>query len=523
MKPSVGAAAAVALWGPAAVVSASVVSMDIVRSNPEEQEGLSKRSTFVESLANNITGGAYYIDVKVGTPGTPARMVLDTGSSDAWIVSHEANLCTSRTLQMVHGDTCATTYDSAKSTSYALEQADGFSIRYLDGSQAKGDYIKDDFTVGGTTIRSMQIGLAKETVRGTGILGVGFSTHVAAPEQYPNIMDELVRQGLIPAKAYSLWLNDRRSPSGRILFGGVDTAKFIGALGVLPLIPDVSTGKITSFTVNLASMSIAFSNKTISEVPTRNASGVPALLDSGTTLSYLPAGMAEKVFRTTGAHTDTRAAGTGLTFVDCKQLDSERGLNMFFSFRGPGVNGGAEETTTIRVPVHEMVLDVIRGALEHLVPGNMPFAPRDTCLLGIQSTAGFASVASDLARSEWTLLGDTFLRSAYVVYDLDHKQVGLAQANLNATDSKVTELSNSTTAGLPRLSGVASQLSATPGPTILTTVTGTDGKPTVTVTDAASESNGAWRARGGGSGGDMLAVIAVSGLFALLGGAFMAF
>lgn len=511
MTPSVGAAAAMALWGPAAVVSASVVSMEVMRTF-EMQGGLSKRSTFVETLANNITGGAYYIDVTVGTPGAPARMVLDTGSSDAWIVSHTADLCTSRSLQMIHGDTCATTYDSAKSSSYSLETADGFSIQYLDGSRAKGDYIKEDFTIGGTTIRSMQMGLAKETVRGTGILGVGFSTHVAAPEQYPNIMDELVRQGLIPAKVYSLWLNDRRSPSGRILFGGVDTQKFIGTLAVLPLIPDVSTGSITSFTVRMSSMSIEFSNKTVSEVPTRNASGVPTLLDSGTTLSYLPANMAEKVFRLTSAYTDRRPAGTGLTFVDCKQLDSERGLSMLFSFGSPGVNGAAAETTTIRVPVHEMILDVIRGELEDLVPRDMPFPPRDTCLLGIQSTSGFASVASGLAESDWTLLGDTFLRSAYVVYDIDHRQVGLAQAKLNATESKVIELSNSTATGLPRLTGVASQASGT----------GTDGRPPATGTDAASKPNGARRAARG-SGGDSFAVLAVSGLFVSLGGAFVAF
>jgi hypothetical protein len=46
------------------------------------------------------------------------------------------------------------------------------------------------------------------------------------------------------------------------------------------------------------------------------------------------------------------------------------------------------------------------------------------------------------------LLGDTFLRSAYVVYDLDNNEIAMAQANLNSTDTNVQELTESSNLSL---------------------------------------------------------------------------
>ena len=40
-------------------------------------------------------------------------------------------------------------------------------------------------------------------------------------------------------------------------------------------------------------------------------------------------------------------------------------------------------------------------------------------------------------RSKMAVLGDSFLRSAYVVYDLDNKVIALAQSNNTATPSGV--------------------------------------------------------------------------------------
>lgn len=96
------------LIAPAAV--SATISFELIRSTTDSPHPhLGKRSTFVESIANNVTGGGYYLDVKIGTPGQDARMILDTGSSDAWVVSTRADLCGNARLQRQYGDSCGAT------------------------------------------------------------------------------------------------------------------------------------------------------------------------------------------------------------------------------------------------------------------------------------------------------------------------------------------------------------------------------------------------------------------------------
>jgi hypothetical protein len=67
------------------------------------------------------------------------------------------------------------------------------------------------------------------------------------------------------------------------------------------------------------------------------------------------------------------------------------------------------------------------------------------------------SVSPSLLFGESTtyILGDTFLRSAYVVYDLTHNEIGFAQANFGSTTSNIVEL-KAADSGIPSLTGVAS-------------------------------------------------------------------
>jgi hypothetical protein len=51
------------------------------------------------------------------------------------------------------------------------------------------------------------------------------------------------------------------------------------------------------------------------------------------------------------------------------------------------------------------------------------------------------------------VLGDTFLRSAYVVYDLQNNQISLAQTDFNSTTTNVVEI---TASGVPGASPVSS-------------------------------------------------------------------
>lgn len=431
----------------AATAAANVLRIPVARNSPgtvtRRHPRLSRRATFTESLVNNITGGGYYASVSVGTPGQDIDMILDTGSSDAFIVAAGADLCESPRLQLIYQTSCGQTFDSSQSSTFEVVVPDGFQIQYLDGSTASGDYVTDHFEIGDTVIESLQMGLANQTASGTGVLGIGFTANEAAETQYPNIVDQMVQQDFIPTKAYSLYLNDYQSSTGSILFGGVDTEKFIGGLTVVPILPDAQTQNFTSFTVGMTAVSFAFPNGTTHNASLQGGS-LDAVLDSGTTLSYFPDDIATPLFDALGAFTYSSLGSVGLTMVECSLANS--GLEVNFRFN---------DSVSIVVPADEIVIDAF-GSVSGMIPPEIPLD--NPCLFGIQNSGD--SLPSEGARQiDFALLGDTFLRSAYVVYDLDNNEIALAQANLNSTDTNVQELTGSS--DLTTFEGVAAQQDST--------------------------------------------------------------
>jgi hypothetical protein len=72
----------------------------------------------------------------------------------------------------------------------------------------------------------------------------------------------------------------------------------------------------------------------------------------------------------------------------------------------------------------ELVLDLTNGPAPTFTSG--PYSGQEACEFGIQN---FTEAPF--------LLGDTFLRSAYVVYDLVNNEVGIAATDFNATTSNI--------------------------------------------------------------------------------------
>lgn len=93
-----------------------------------------------------------------------------------------------------------------------------------------------------------------------------------------------------------------------------------------------------------------------------------------------------------------------------------------FSFTFGGAGG-----PTIKVDVSEFVTSlVIPGARAPTFQDKTP-----ACHWGLQPTQPGAPV----------LFGDTFLRSAYVVYNLQNEQIGIAQTTFNASKANIIEFS----------------------------------------------------------------------------------
>lgn len=321
----------------------------------------------------------YIADIELGTPGQKIRVDVDTGSSDLWVPGAGT--------QSEYG-----TYDNSKSSSYKKVK-DGFSISYGDGSSAKGDWATDNLTFGNFTVKSFEFGDATTQTAGEGVFGIGLTGNEAARGfTYDNFPVQLKKQGITNKVAYSLYLNSLEAKSGSVLFGAIDHAKYDGDLKELKLVAiDDSGSKVdepVAFFVNLDSISTSSGTELASK-------SYPALLDSGTTLIYAPSDIAKSI----GAKFGKYNSSYGGYATSC----SAKGEDFSFVF----------EDKTITVPFKDLLFKVDESGSE--------------CLVGVLDSG-----------SDYYILGDGFLRSSYVYYDLEGNTVSIGQAKY--TDETDIEL-----------------------------------------------------------------------------------
>ena len=141
-----------------------VMPMKFGRLQP--RQALQKRDTLSVDLGNAITSGLYYVNASVGTPPQLVQLQIDTGSSDVWMFGPDA--C-SDASSCVGG-----TFDPTKSSSSTLIEQDGFEIQYVTpGSGVTGDYIADNFGLGGKTVNNLTLAVAHQAEKvNTGIMGM---------------------------------------------------------------------------------------------------------------------------------------------------------------------------------------------------------------------------------------------------------------------------------------------------------------------------------------------------------------
>jgi len=474
----------------------AAVTMNIAK-NPQAvprkiRRDLLSRATITESLSNNVTGGDYIAQVSVGTPPQTLTLLIDTGSSDVWMLASTADLCTNPEAQAYYGTGgCSSTFDSSKSSTFKVVAQGEFDITYADNSGAAGDYITDTFSIGGATIKALEMGLAYNTSSSTGVLGIGYdlneasdsvtspdptSSDTSSPFIYPSIIDTMVSQGLINSKAYSLYLDDLEASTGSIIFGGLDSDKYHGNLLQIPIVPDEGQNDApvyAEFSVAMSSFGITSQsgNTTNLTTPTYQEA---AILDSGTTVTYLPDRLVELILQLINGYDDSENSGN--VYVDCALRGNS---SMTFNFGFGGANG-----VDIKVPVNELVLDLDdASSLGGYQAPRLPFS--DVCSFGIMPGGQGPYI-----------LGDTFLRSAYVVYDLKNNLIALAQTNFNSTTSNIVDFQASATS-IPNVSGVASSATVTQTATGVIgngggakTATANSGKTSTTATGTGSSSSG---------------------------------
>ncbi|TGO57711.1 hypothetical protein BOTNAR_0196g00120 [Botryotinia narcissicola] len=481
---------------------ANTIQMSIAKNHANEAEQLQRRQQYLQrrgmgevmrveeradtvtaSLGNALTSGLYYANVTVGTPAQALSLQIDTGSSDVWVPSSSASICEDTR----DGGCPGGSFDYSASKTFLDVDQDAFNISYVDGTGSTGDYFQDTFSIGGETVKGFTMGLATDTSISIGIMGIGYNSSEANIQTgngttYPNLPNVMVSSGLIKSNAYSLWLDDLQSRTGSILFGGIDTEKYV----------------------------VQSSSGTDQLTPTDFAR--PAILDSETTITLLPDDVAAIVFEELGA---TVSQQLGAVVVPCA-LAKKTGFG--------GVGGH-----TIKVDVSQLVLPLTTSNGRTPTYDNGEAA----CQLGIQA-----------AGSNPTLFGDTFLRSAYAVYDLDNNRIGLAQTDFDATGSNIVPFASAgapipsassapneeavtqTASGIPRVGVTATATGTGQAATYNPTATGLNAEDGFTSTSSATSSSKKSAGSGGPApfewarvfvGGFAITMVAVGGgIFTLL-------
>jgi Eukaryotic aspartyl protease len=318
---------------------------------------------FVEPLDNVLT--YYTMNVSIGNPMQPVGVLVDTGSSDLW----------------VPGSQNRNGFDTEASSSWRLIN-ENFSIKYVKG-YAKGSWGKDDITLcSGTQLMEQTFAVASDSSEpDMGVLGIGPKLSEVASEEYENVPANLVAHGHISRNIYSIYLNDMLSNRGSVLFGGIDQEKYEGELHTVPMLSD------SIFQVSMDSIRIG--NRLMD-------TSVVVALDTGTSLMYLPPQLVENVANEYGAKFDEN-------------------LDVYILSR--------EDIETKPLPgiVH---FDIMGSVIK--VPGNELFWPVNW--FDTTNTSGdFAlTIMPNTKSMGFNILGDTFLRSAYVTFDLDSKHISLA-------------------------------------------------------------------------------------------------
>lgn len=191
-------------------------------------------------------------------------------------------------------------------------------------------YINEDATLA-MSINSQIFGVTKVSYNHyIGILGLSPPVQGEKNATYTYVLDNLVDQGVLDSRAFSLDLRDVDSSEGSIIFGGIDTGKYIGSLEKLPI--QSPRGGGDRYWVNLSGAGLTLPN---GESVLVEGGDSPVILDSGSTISTLPTVFFEGIGAALGGKYDDLS---GNFVVDCGLRNVSGTVDFVFGEKVIGVS-----------------------------------------------------------------------------------------------------------------------------------------------------------------------------------------
>ena len=320
---------------------------------------------------SNFMNAQYFSEITLGTPPQTFKVVLDTGSSNLWVPSSS---CGSIACYL-HSK-----YDSTASSTYK-KNGSSFAIQYGSGSM-EGFVSQDTLNIGDIEIKGVDFaeatkepGLAFAFGRFDGILGLGFDK-IAVNNIVPPFY-HMVNRKLVDEPVFSFYLGDtnKEGDESEVVFGGVNKDHYEGKITEIPL------RRKAYWEADFEAIALG------DAVADQEGTGI--IFDTGTSLIALPSSLAELLNKEIGA----KKGYNGQYSVDCDKRSSLPDV----TFKVNGYN--------FSITAFDYVLEVQGSCISSFMGMDIP-AP-----------------AGPLA-----ILGDSFLRRWYSIYDLGKGTIGLAKA-----------------------------------------------------------------------------------------------
>ena len=338
-------------------------------ANPKVMSMAVTKKTY-QSAIRGVPGNYIYTNVTVGTPPQFFEVTLDAGSADFWVPAQNGT----------EGGGPGIFNGSASST-FQLSTTEFFPT-YVSGG-AEGYWATDDMQAAGISLTKFQFGVMYQMQeQSRGLLGLSFAENENAPAEYNNFPFAAKAQGYIDHVLYSLHFDGPSSPDGTILFGGIDHAKYSGDLHYYPVSQPNAGPQIAieGLDVNGAKLDI----------------NSAAVLDTGSLAVYVSQDQLGTIAQNLNLNLSNYNDVQGYFYLDCNAE-----MSIDFRFNGLAISANS---SSLVMP-------------ESFFTGN---ASDTSCVFGIQNREIYPTAPPEV------ILGEPFLKNAYVVYDLEDYQIGIA-------------------------------------------------------------------------------------------------
>ncbi|KAF5381156.1 hypothetical protein D9757_009439 [Collybiopsis confluens] len=338
-------------------------------------------------ITNQDDDASYFGSISIGTPGQTMEVVLDTGSSDLWVVGTNCQGCQG-----------VPAFDSSKSSSFESVTSTGSgsngdtTIQYGSGA-VEGSLAQETVQMSGFSVQGQTFLLADQLTSGlldgpvSGIMGLAFKA-IASTQTTP-FWQALVNAGDLSQPEMSFWLSregsqqptstnnsDTEFPGGVFTLGGTNTSLFSGDIEFLN-----TQGEPTFWLLPVSSLTAQ--GKSVS----LGASSQLAAIDTGTTLIGGPSDAVQAFYQAVSPNSGPVKGQQGFFQFPCSTT-----VNTTISFGGKSW------------PISSQDMNL----------GQVQTGSTD-CLGGIFDLSLGSNIPEGSGNPTW-VVGDVFLKNVYSVF-----------------------------------------------------------------------------------------------------------